>query len=159
MNNIGQKIGAFVKKQGEAVGALNSRIFLYAALVYLVSAVQYLFPYYSLYTFKNFTYLFLLQTGAFVFYRRRYFAKTLKTLGKHLSIYFDITNFFLAITTFIGIFLSSIPGVDMSMLTSLFIVLFIGSVYNSIYKDAVSPIFQKTRISGLVVFFVVAING
>lgn len=125
MHNTLQKIQNFLGKQFQILSVLNYRIIFYSALIYTLFAVHHFFPvFYSLYTFENFTYLFFLQIVLFVIYKRDYFysifhagvllykrgyfSRVFRIYLKQISMYFEITNLFLAIILFIGVFLFSI---------------------------------------------------
>lgn len=175
MHNTLQKIQNFLGKQFQILSILNYRIVFYSALIYALFAVHHFFPVlYSLYTFENFTYLFFLQVILFVIYKRDYFysifhagvllykrgyfSRVFRIYLKQISMYFEITNLFLTIILFIGVFLFSIQGADMSDLTGFLIILGIGSLYNSIYKNT-SLLFDKERLDIFGVLFLLGING
>lgn len=175
MHNTLQKIQNFLGKQFQVLSVLNYRIVFYSAFIYTLFAVHHFFPVlYSLYTFENFTYLFFLQIVLFVIYtreyfysifhasvllyKRGYFSRVFHMYLKQISVYFEITNLFLTIILFIGVFLFSIRGADITDLTGFLIILGIGSLYNSIYKNTIHLRFEKERLDILGVLFLLGIN-
>lgn len=160
LNRIIQDISDFFAKQFRVLGILNYRVFFYCALIYAIIAVHHFLPIlYSLYTFENLTLVFCLQLILLIIYKDAYFRKVFHHYLKQVSIYFDITNFFLIIIVFVGIFLFSIRGADISELAGFLIILGIGYIYNSIHKNEKDTLFVQEGITRIRSLFLLTVNG
>ena len=127
----------------QTITQLNYQWIGYSALIYGICMLHHFFPeLYSLYTFGNLTLLFLCQLVLFVLYKREYFSRVFSAYQHHISTYFEVTNLLVAVIVFIGLFVLYGGDFGLSGLSGFLEVLWIGYLYNAIYRDESIRLFE-----------------
>lgn len=138
---------------------INYRFFIYCVLIYIIYAAHHFFPeIWNLYTFKNFTILFVFQIILVIVFEKAYFKKLLWSYFEIISWYFSVSNFFLSIILFFWIFIFYIYNQDLSEFNWFLFILIIWYIYNSIYKSEKPELFKKDDLDKKQYIFIFVVN-